>query len=560
MQNNNNNSGGIDNVWAKELFKKKKPVFLEHSPKKKPAETPSKKLAATGDVWVSNLFKGFDSNLAANDKMSILRNGNIIHEIMLNDLDEVTIIGRHPNADIQLESYKLGMYHIGIIKNGQRYYVEALDTAVGTLVNRKKMKPEHWVLLRDGYLVDIPGYQLQFRLPSLPDMEQDDTLDLEELPEIPDFFYTPKIAPPPPCPLLSHLIDNREAIGMWSEGVTTLVVADIIEETHDVKTFRFVGEMPMLFSYKPGQFATFLLPINGKTVQRSYSMSSSPSRPHVMEITVKRVQGGLVSNWLCDNVKLGDRLNIRGPSGKFTCFEYPSSKMLFIGAGSGITPVMSMSRWVADTAADVDVKLLACFRNPSEIIFRKELEMLSARHRSFQVAVTVTSGWHGTESWTGFTGRISPQMIQMVAPDFMERHLFMCGPEPFMDSVKQVMHELGFNMSNFHIESFGSARTASGVENLTESLKLSGIRHKVFFSKTGITVDSDENIPLLNLAEAHGIEIDYSCRSGSCGACAVKCIGEIAEGGECSIGKKEKEAGYIYACCSVAKGALEIQA
>jgi ferredoxin-NADP reductase len=221
---------------------------------------------------------------------------------------------------------------------------------------------------------------------------------------------------------------------------------------------------------------------------------------------------------------------------------------------------MSMSRWIADTAADVDVKLLACFRSPSEIIFRKELDLLSARHRSFQVGITVTAGWQGTESWTGFTGRISPQMIQMLAPDFMERHLFMCGPEPFMDSVREVMQGLGFNMSNFHVESFGTSRTMPGAESAAEALKLSGTLHKVTFSKSGKTVDTDENIPLLSLAEAHGIEIDYSCRAGSCGACAVKCTGDITEGAECGITKKEKEAGYIYACCSAAKGDLEINA
>ena len=115
-------------------------------------------------------------------------------------------------------------------------------------------------------------------------------------------------------------------------------------------------------------------------------------------------------------------------------------------------------------------------------------------------------------------------------------------------------------MNNFHMESFGSARTAAGDEDVKKAIALSGTQHKVHFSKTGITVDTDENIPLLNLAEAHGIEIDYSCRSGSCGACAVKCSGEIIEGVECGIGKKEKEAGYIYACCSVAKGDLEISA
>jgi len=97
-------------------------------------------------------------------------------------------------------------------------------------------------------------------------------------------------------------------------------------------------------------------------------------------------------------------LTIKGPAGKFSCFNYPAAKMLFVGAGSGITPLMAMSRWIVDTTSDVDVKLLASFKSPSDIIFRKELELISARHSRFQIAVTLTSGWRGTESWTGFAG------------------------------------------------------------------------------------------------------------------------------------------------------------
>src|ERR1700730_16656992 len=99
---------------------------------------------------------------------------------------------------------------------------------------------------------------------------------------------------------------------------------------------------------------------------------------------------------------------IRGPAGKFSCFDCPASKMLFIGAGSGITPLMSMIRWIADTSADVDVKFLASFKSPADIIFRKELELISARHARFRVAVTLPSTWPGrTESWTGLNGRFN---------------------------------------------------------------------------------------------------------------------------------------------------------
>ncbi|MGZ8227007.1 MAG: hypothetical protein ACXWT3_10260 [Methylococcaceae bacterium] len=86
-----------------------------------------------------------------------------------------------------------------------------------------------------------------------------------------------------------------------------------------------------------------------------------------------------MSNWFCDHVRLGDVLTVKGPAGKFTCFNFPSQKMLFIGAGSGITPILSMSRWITDTASNVDVKLLASFKSPPDIIFRRKFEMLSAR-------------------------------------------------------------------------------------------------------------------------------------------------------------------------------------
>src|SRR5258707_4053986 len=208
-----------------------------------------------------------------------------------------------------------------------------------------------------------------------------------------------------------------------------VTLATDLEEPADAKPFRLFGEKPLLFSYRPGQFVTLLLTIDGEYIERSYSISSSPSRPHVLELTVKRVPGGRVSNWLCDHVMLGERLTIKGPAGKFTCFDCPASKMLFIGAGSGITPMMSMSRWIADTSADVDVKFLASFKSPGDIIFRKELELISARHACFRVAVTLTSTWSGrTESWTGFNGRFNKSMIHALVPDLDKRHVFQCRP------------------------------------------------------------------------------------------------------------------------------------
>lgn len=356
-------------------------------------------------------------------------------------------------------------------------------------------------------------------------------------------------------PFLTHLIEDREKIEIWSKGTTKLKVVDIISETHDCMTFRFAGVSPLLFSYKPGQFVTFILNISGQKVRRSYSMSSSPSRPHLLEITIKRVPGGLVSNWFCNSVKLGDEITINGPSGQFTCFNFPSQKIFFIAAGSGITPILSMCRWIADTAPNVDVKILASFKSPLDIIFLKELEILSARCTGFQVGITVTSGFHSPHSWTGFRGRVNQQMLNTFVPDILSRDIFLCGPEPFSNTINKILREMDYSMANYHTESFGSMRT---IQTSGNSLRLTGTLHKVKLTKSNKTVEIDENISLLELAEAHGIEVDYSCRVGSCGECEIKCSGKVNVDSNCEIDKKSQAAGFIYSCCTFATSDLEL--
>lgn len=221
---------------------------------------------------------------------------------------------------------------------------------------------------------------------------------------------------------------------------------------------------------------------------------------------------------------------------------------------------MSMCRWIVDTAADVDLKMLASFRSPADIIFRKELEWMSARHRGFHLALTMTSGWRGTESWTGFTGRVNRQMITLLAPDYRDRHVFLCGPEPFMEGVKDILRDLDFDLSHLHSKSFGTGRLAQGIQQDAQSLKLVGPRHQVRFTKSGLTVETDEQTTLLDLAQAHGIEIDCSCRSGSCGECEVKCRGEVEISKECEIEARERAAGFVYACSCMARSDLEVDA
>jgi len=513
-------------------------------------------------------------------------------------LERELSIGRHQRADLQLEHPELSRIHALVRCVDDRWVLQDNKSLNGTFLEGRRLDAGECCELRNGVTVVMGGFELRFELPEPLVNEGVDAQTYVQPAGDPAPALVPSPAPAkldeleqPPVsgPLLSGLVEARSSLPVWSEGEADLVVADIIEETPDVKTFRLVGRDPLLFSYKPGQFVTLAVEVDGKEVKRSYSVSSSPSRPHTLELTVKRVPGGLVSNWLCDNMRLGESLKVRGPSGKFSCFDYPSRKMLFIGAGSGITPLMSMSRWIVDTTADVDVILMVSARTPNDIIFRKELENMAARNSNFRLVVTVTAGTAGTEAWSGFMGRCSEQMIRMIAPDLHERHVFMCGPRPFSEAVKSYLKTMDFALENLHTESFGGRRVAPGTpvapRDVAKSDSIPVARtpvgsssvsvvlppsepaepepvggFAVTFSTSGRTVRTDGEASLLDLAEANGIEIDYACRAGSCGSCRVRVLNGEVEEDDNDLDDDERAEGWRYACVSRPCADVEVEA
>jgi len=519
---------------------------------------------------------------SSQDAVLVLRDGQKVKEI---PLAAGMVFGRSATASVQLEDPTLSRVHAVLQKDGDRWFLVD-KSSNGTWLDGAKLEIDRPAQLRPDSTASLGAFQLKFRLATRAAVE-----GATRRGAVPSAAPAPAEPPPSASPLLEHLVDKQREIPIWKEGTVQLRVADIIEETHDTKTFRLVGLTPVLFSFKPGQFVTLKLPIGGKEVSRSYSISSSPSRPHCLELTVKRVPGGLVSNWLCDNVKLGDTLVARGPAGKFSCFNFPSKKVLFIGGGSGITPVMSMLRWIVDTAADVDAYLFVSAKSPRDIIFRNELNWMSSRHSGIKVGITCTSRCTGADSWIGLTGRADASMLKLLVPDLFERHIFMCGPEPFMEAVTKCLREIDFPIGNLHTESFGKVRVAPGTEQKPRDVPKLAVApapapaldeeaapplaaapaapapvpaapavpapaaaakgHKVTFLKSGKVVETAGDSPLLDLAEANGVEIGYQCRSGSCGECKVLCKGGgVSMDEHCAISDDDKAQGWIWACCS----------
>ena len=238
-----------------------------------------------------------------------------------------------------------------------------------------------------------------------------------------------------------------------SDTQETLMCSQVRTETHDVKSFIFTAPDNSSFSFQPDQFITLELEINGENINRCYTISSSPARPHTISITVKRVPNGPVSNWLHDNLKAGDTVRVLGAAGEFTCAPFPADKYLFLSAGSGITPLMSMSRAHHDLADDRDITFIHSARTPDDIIFERELALIAANQENFRTRF-ICEQLGQRRDWHGPTGRLSLSALTLMAPDFMQREIFVCGPAPYMKAVRAILDEAGFDRQHYHEESF----------------------------------------------------------------------------------------------------------
>jgi len=352
----------------------------------------------------------------------------------------------------------------------------------------------------------------------------------------------------------------------WTNGRHSVRCVKVIQETWDVRTFCFMAEQPVMFFFKPGQFVTLELEIDAQQIMRSYTISSSPSVPYSFSITVKRVPGGLVSNWLHDNLNEGDVLAVHGPVGNFNCIDYPAERILMLSGGVGITPLMSMARWYFDTNANVDISFVHSARSPRDIIFWRQLEFMDSRVPEFNMHV-ICERFETGQTWSGYRGYLTDAMLEMIAPDFMEREIFCCGPTPYMNAVKHLLRSHGFDMSRYHEESFGATpvdveeeaiEQAEQAEVLADELDRSDLT-RVEFSATGKSVQIAPGETVHAAAAKLGLHIPKACGMGICGTCRVqKVAGEVEMEHNGGITDEDAAEGFILSCCSVPNGDVVI--
>jgi ferredoxin-NADP reductase len=353
----------------------------------------------------------------------------------------------------------------------------------------------------------------------------------------------------------------------WANGRHVVRCVKIIQETHDTRTFCFAAEQPILFFFKPGQFVTLELEIDGRTVHRPYTIASSPSIPYSFSITVKRVPGGTVSGWLHDNLQEGDELAVHGPAGAFNCIDHPAERLLLLSGGVGITPLMSMARWLFDTNARVDIVFAHSARTPTDVIYRGELEYMTSRISNFTAHLICERTGTG-QSWTGYRGFLDERMLRVIAPDFLDREIFCCGPEPYMRAVREILDRCGFDRAHYHEESFD--RVATEVEQAAvERTEHASQREdqwraedmqEIQFADSGRSIQARPTDTIHAAAAQLGINIPKACGMGICGTCRVrKLSGEVQMNDNGGISEVEQEEGYILSCCSHPTSAVVIE-
>lgn len=328
-----------------------------------------------------------------------------------------------------------------------------------------------------------------------------------------------------------------------------LRVRRVISETSDAISIEFDPEPGM--NYQAGQFLTLRVPAPsalGGAVGRSYSLSSSPDVDTAMKVTVKRVEGGWGSNWLCDNAAAGSVLRVLPPAGTFVLDE-KGSAYLFFAAGSGITPIISMLKSVL-VRTEAPVFLFYANRDRGSVIFGEELDALPACHPGR----LILSHWLTSER-----GRPSPDQMSALIPRLRGGEIaYVCGPQSFTAATEEILATAGVCGSQVRTETFSSmtgdpfARADSIETPLAEGATL-------------VTVDLDGDVEtvecppqtsILDAILAAGIDPPYSCREGTCGSClALLKEGEIEHRRALALSPEDEAAGYILPCQAIPQSA-----
>ncbi len=333
-------------------------------------------------------------------------------------------------------------------------------------------------------------------------------------------------------------------------GYHTLRVKQVVRETHDASSFvlDIPGPLAETFRYRPGQFCTFRVHVDGDEQVRSYSMSSTPETERDLSVTVKRVAGGLVSNWFLDHVSEGDTLEVTKPAGVF-CPQDSERSVLGLCGGSGITPVMSITKHLLATTRR-SVRLLYANRDRDSVIFDDALSSLCSRHRGRLEVV------RHFDSEGGFPTAAS---IDAFLAGELEADFYICGPGPFMHLAESTLRGLGVEQDRVFIERFlveqqekDSPAAAVAPADAPEEVPA---EVTVILGGKTVAVAYQRGDTVLETARRGGLRPPFSCEAGNCATCmAFVKEGDATMRVNNALTPEEVEEGWILTCQGLPRG------
>ena len=338
----------------------------------------------------------------------------------------------------------------------------------------------------------------------------------------------------------------KRAVAQWHPRRLSLKVEQVVDETPSTKTIRVAASQGELPYFRAGQYINLFVEIDGARTSRPYSIASTPGRLY-FDLTVRRMPGGFVSDYLLDRVKPGDFLESTSPSGSF--YYEPlmdTGDLVFLAGGSGITPFMSIIREAAEKKPPFTVHLIYGSRGPEDVIFAHELKELANTHPNLKVDLVMSEP---PEGWTGQCGLLDAQMISSLVGPVEGKTFYICGPEQMYLLCQGALESLGVPARRIRREVYGPPADVTlepGWPGTPADMEF-----EVVEERTGRSIRARAGEPLMNSLEREGIVVPAVCRSGECTACRTRLVeGRVFAPSRVRLRWCDERSGYIHPCMS----------